>query len=259
MSYYPPQYPQQPNQPYPSNPYQPPTQPQYPTYPSAYGPQPKPMPPMPPQPPKKPGMSTGAIIAWTAIPTSIVLALCIVLELLSTHVANQTAGIFPTATATIAATPAGSHIITGAVFGGTQDAFTAAYGDPQMTGPTAHYSFTLPDGSQGAACFCGTKTGLDGQQHLDFIHVGPDVAQTWSQSQLTTAAKLFMPTDAIYQRTINDPQVGPILVYKSADLAKTFPASEFTDSVSGATLPPGTFSVACSIPGNTDCSIVTGT
>ena len=157
------------------------------------------------------------------------------------------------------ATPTGPHIITEATLGGTQDAFTAKYGAPVTSGPTVDYGFTLADGTGAGVCICGTAAGLDGRQHVEYMKVGPVIGVTWTHATKTAEAKQFMPLDAIYVRTIQDPDVGPILVYTSADLAKTFPASEFTDSAGGPNPPAGTFSVTCQQPGIAFCTIETGT
>jgi hypothetical protein len=164
----------------------------------------------------------------------------------------------PTDTPEPTATPTGPHILTGATLGGTQSAFMAAFGAPVMTATVAHYNFTLPDGTQGNICFCTTATGLDGLQHLDLSGMFPN-GPSWNSVQAQEAVKLFSPPDTVYVKTIPTSEIGPITVYLSADLAKTFPASEFVDSDTQTPLPPGTFSVACQRPGEAGCSIVTGT
>jgi hypothetical protein len=161
---------------------------------------------------------------------------------------------------TMTPAPTGPHIVTGALLGGTQDAFTAAFGPAFTSSPMPpHYQLTLPDGTVAYTCFCNTMAGLDGQQRVDIMSVGPAQGVTWSQATDTEAVAVFLPSDATYVRTIQDPQLGPILVYVSQDLAQTFPESAFYDSNGGPANPLGTLSVLCQQPGISDCSIATGT
>ena len=247
---------------------EPPQPPSHPNW-TRYG-QPSYRPPTPSAPaPKLPRQRyTGWFIGWfivngfifLVVASSIGVLLLIGVLLITSNNINTGPPLgVPYYTPAPTATPTGPQSITGVTLGGIQDAFTAAFGDPVMTGSIPHYQFTLADGTQAGICFCGTSTGLDGQQHLEFMKVGPGPNVTWTLATKNTVVKRFMPPDAVYVRTIQDPDVGPILVYTSADLAKTFPASEFTDSAGGPNPPAGTFSVTCQQPGIADCSVTTGT
>ena len=68
-------------------------------------------------------------------------------------------------------------------------------------------------------------------------------------------AKMFFPPDARHVRDFTDPNIGLFHVYQSADLAATFPASDFYDSNRGGALPAGTFSIVC----GGACSFALGT
>lgn len=225
-------------------------------------PPPEPQPPIPPRPPTPARQSrVGWIIVGAFL--GVVLLCCIGALVLRNVIGTINTGPplqpSPTATApfssTLVLTP---HILTGPTLGGTQDAFTATFGAPVMTGSIPHYRFTL-NGTPGGVCFCGTAAGLDGQQHLEFLKVGPGPGVTWTLGTKTEVVAQFLPLDAVYVRTIQDPTVGPILVYLSPDLAQTFPAAQFTDSGGGPAPPAGTFSVICQQPGVADCTIETGT
>lgn len=178
---------------------------------------------------------------------------------------SQLAPSVRTATATPkpapTATPSGPHIVEAAIIGGTLDDFKARYGTPTYKSTVPWFYYSTPDGLSVGLCFCTTDTGTDGKARLELFGIHPEslVTPTWTEAQGMSAAKALMPPDAVYVRDINDPEVGTIHVYQSADLAATFPAADFYDSNGGGALPPGTFSVACAMPGNPGCSIGTGT
>lgn len=89
---------------------------------------------------------------------------------------------------------------------------------------------------------------------------GPADGASLTAQEANRLAPLFFPPDAKYQHDIHDPDGGTIHVYRSADLAASFPASDFRDSNSGAADPPGTFAVACDQPNvSPGCSLVVGT
>lgn len=247
----------------------------YPQYPPTY-------PPPPPQPPQRPSRwpafaTNQGVLLYIVAPLA---ALLLIFALFATIAAAlqraQTAGTpssqqqptlapyptvtaYPTGTATTAATatPAAP-----AVLGATQDAFTAAYGSPQLLGSVPHYSFTAPDGTTLDLCVCETMTGKDGADHADILSFGPADGSSSSLTveQYTTLAKTFMPADAIYQNDIHDPDVGTLHVYRSATLEVIFPAGNFENTgPSGGLVPPGTFSVNCDNPAVVGCALRIGT
>jgi hypothetical protein len=169
-----------------------------------------------------------------------------------------TVAAFPTVAPT--ATQSGPQLISTAVLGGTRDAFTAAYGAPTFKGPIPWYTYTASDGSTITFCFCSGLDGKDGQQRLGNMGFGPADGASLTAQEANRLTPLFFPPDAKYQHDIHDPDAGTIHVYRSADLAASFPASDFTDSNSGAADPPGTFAVACDQPNvSPGCSLVVGT
>lgn len=142
------------------------------------------------------------------------------------------------------ATPEGPRPLTGATIGGVQDSFTSAFGDRRVQGSASRYSFTTADGLA-AIVQIQTQNGMDRQPHVAFLTEAPNGSGPWTVNQSQAVARLFMPPDTKHVRDFTDPQLGTIQVYQSADLAATFPAADFTDSGTGAALPPGTFGLSC--------------
>lgn len=176
---------------------------------------------------------------------------------------------WPTTTAAPAATitPEGTPLPTDtptssapAVLGATEGAFTAQYGSPELRGPVPWYSITAPDGTQLALCVCDLTAGIDGQDRVDILSFGPASSTNLSPDQAAAVAKSLSPADAVYVDDIQDPDVGTLHVYRSAALATAFPASDFENTgPSGGLVPPGTFIIACEIPGPPGCNLRLGT
>jgi hypothetical protein len=147
-----------------------------------------------------------------------------------------------------------------ASLGGTEDAFTTTYGDPTTYGGAPNYAVTLADGTAVAVALDDIQTGTDGQPRVDQMSVNPADPSAWSDAVAAAVTSRFVPRDAHFVRDIADPNVGTIHVYQSADLARSFPASAFTDSGNnGARLPAGTLGVACDNSAQTGCTITIGT
>ena len=104
-----------------------------------------------------------------------------------------------------------------------------------------------------------TATGTDGHQHLDDMIVLPVNGDTWDNATAQEVVQFLLPTDAVFVRTMQTPDIGPEDLYRSADLAATVPAGEFVDSDGGVAPPRGTLSVAYQKPDVAGCSFITGT
>jgi len=168
-------------------------------------------------------------------------------QLTSSPIVQSTVGppsATDTPTSPPTATPKGPRPLTGATIGGVQDSFTSAFGDPRVQGSASRYSFTTADG-RAAIVQIQTQNGMDRQPHMAFLTEAPNGSGPWTVNQSQAVARLFMPPDTKHVRDFTDPQLGTIQVYQSADLAATFPAADFTDSGTGAALPPGTFGLSC--------------
>jgi hypothetical protein len=170
----------------------------------------------------------------------------------ATATSATTPGATPTATG-----PAG--VITGAYLGGTQDAFTAAYGDPTMPYNVAVYAVLQTDGTNAAASLYGFVAGTDGLQRVDNLAFALNPNNTWTADANYQAARVLFPPDAVFVEDVQDQTLGTVHIYRSASLAASLPASAFANTQGGPTWPPGTFSVACNAPGVQQCTIVTGT
>lgn len=252
---------------YPGGPYQ---QQNYPHYP----PTSPPSPPPPPRPPSRwPAFGTERGILLYVLAPLLAVLLIVLLAVgisaarprafaqtpLPTVAGSPAATITPQGTPLATDTPASAAA--SAVLGATQDAFTAQFGQPQMHGPVPWYSITAADGIQLVICVCDIEAGTDGQGHVGILSVGPtDASASWPESQGIAESKMFFPADAVYVHDIQDPDVGTLHVYRSAQLAATFPASAFANTgPSGGLVPPGTFIIACEIPGPPGCDLRLGT
>ena len=214
-----------------------------------------------PQPPQNPAPRQPARRGWLGGGCGTLLIICAVAAVLGAiHPSGDTASNSTSAYATDTsipptATPKGPHAISGPYLGGTADAFVAAFGQPTDSYGKPYYPFTTSGGLSGGVCFCDAVAGTDGQQRLDILSISvPGI----DYSQAPGILARFLPPDGHSVTTISDPNLGPIRVYQSADLALSFPAAAFTDSNGGGRVPPGTFSVACEQPSQQDCTMVTG-
>jgi hypothetical protein len=122
------------------------------------------------------------------------------------------------------------------------------------------YSVTTPEGDQIVLCFCAVQPGTDGKQRDARVGISAQPGASLTAQALATLLPHYLPPDTKHVRDFTDPQIGLIHVYTSADLAATFPASDFSDSGTGQALPPGTFGVACNQPGapGPGCDVVLG-
>ncbi len=135
--------------------------------------------------------------------------------------------------------------VTHAVLGGTVDSFEATFAHDAMyttAGRARAYTFSV-DGQQ------GTIIAMldDNDSNVRFITLRPadPTAAIWDAKTGQDAVRLFMPTDAHHIKDIQDSLIGTEHVYMSATLAKTFPASSFTDTNSGNRVAVGTFYFNC--------------
>lgn len=199
----------------------------------------------------------GVVVPATPEPTATATFPALTLAPTATALPTATPRPAPTATSQPTATPQGPQIVSGPYLGGTAAAFDAAYGQPTTSYGRSTYTWTTPDGIAIAICYCTTTTGLDGQLRTDTLSLGSTSAGWTHQLALSTFARLF-PPHAIHVSDFIDPQIGPVHVYQSPDLAQTFPASAFKNSGNGSTLPPGTFSVACEDNTYGTCAMVVG-
>lgn len=171
----------------------------------------------------------------------------------------QASGTVPTTapTPTPTPTPKGPHQLTGAVIGGTEQAFTDEYGQPNIVYGITTFSTTAPDGASAVIRLYDFLTGTDGQKRVDLMGIAPAAGGSLSQDEVNALVKQIMPPDSKYVRDVNDPNVGVIHVYQSADLALSMPPAAFGDSNGGPPWPRGTFSVSCDDPSHA-CTIGTG-
>src|SRR5262249_13433384 len=155
--------------------------------------------------------------------------------------------ISPTATTTSSPQP-----VTGTLLGGPVATFDTIYGPPDNTssntgtyyivahvtvgGVSNKYALNLT--VRGDAGTGGKRAGL---LHLEQLGGG----KQWDSATGEALAKVFLPRDAAFQRDLQAPNVGTEHVYQSADLALSFPASNFSDSQTGKVAPPGTFYYSC--------------
>jgi hypothetical protein len=172
---------------------------------------------------------------------------------------------FPSGTATPVPTQPPSPI-NSPTLGGTEDAFTAAYG----TQSNGAWHSTVA--GQAVKIFVDTlqpALTADGQVHIYIVDVTvPDDAlgrETWSLQTANAIAAAFFPSDA---KHLSDgpgsPQGTTDHVSHSDELAATFFAEVFTNEAVSKTYPPGTFHFEChALPANApsygECYISVGT
>lgn len=203
------------------------------------------------------GMFSKTPAALKTIVISVVVLVCAILALIGGQILYATvqSNVHKSRTAVEASGP---QLITSATIGGTQASFVATYGASTF-GSIAQYELFRPNGESILICWCATRSGTDGQPRVATLGLEPTNSTGWNQTMATSMSKPFMPPDAIYERTLQTQDVGAIDIYRSADLAKTFPVSDFYDGGNNnAPLPPGTFSVACNL-NIAGCTIVIGT
>lgn len=155
--------------------------------------------------------------------------------------------IQPTATTSKPAatnTPSGPRPISGALLGAKVSDFTAKFGSPIDTANELRsYQTTI----QGQAAFIRTMLVAPGDSsRVRFIDVnsGQNGAY-WTDATAEAIAKTLAPADAIFVKDLEVADFGTEHVYKSADLAATFPTSSFTDQTTDAAVDPGTFYISC--------------
>jgi hypothetical protein len=202
--------------------------------------------------------------AAVTITVLVVLLVCSVGGLAAAiHTSLSSTVAVPTATAQVvlsspSATP-GPQPLTGAVLGGDRFEFDTLYGYPTSGGGTlaATYDYTAPNGLQ-VELYVDAHPGTDGNPHVMFLHFGPipGSGDTWDLATAQALAATFFPPDAQHLRDVQASN-GLDHIYRSARLAATFPASDFTTDVGSHAVPPGTFDYECfaqnGAPGITDC------
>lgn len=164
--------------------------------------------------------------------------------------ATQQPAIQPTAKPTAQPTQKPTAIpVIHAVLGGTEASFNATFGaDTNTAGRARNYTFSV-DGQQGTALVMLD----DNDSYVRFITLKPvDAGTIWDSTTGQDAVRLFMPIDARHIKDIQDPTIGTEHVYTSSALAKTFPASSFTDVNSGNLVAAGTFYFNCDNGQNQD-------
>ncbi len=120
------------------------------------------------------------------------------------------------------ATPTGPQSITGARLAGCKTRSQPLLVIKTMTGPIPHYQFTLADGTPAGVCFCGTSH-WPRRAAASCPHGRPPRPEYYLDTrdqkhcrEAVHAARCRLRPD--HPR----PDVGPILVYTSADLAIRF-------------------------------------
>jgi len=137
---------------------------------------------------------------------------------------------------TIQPTPLLFHgALRGTMLGGSQDAFTAKYGQPSSTIGEAFFYSNLQVGV------------LKGTQLVFTVLVGAPEHQTWTMATGMVQCASFLPADRERQESFKtfdgNQQDGLAVVYESRALGQVFPASQFTD-INHHLVTPGTFTVA---------------
>jgi hypothetical protein len=141
------------------------------------------------------------------------------------------------------------HPVAGARLGGTEEAFAKAFGAPTVWQGFHYYYTTLkPLGIPITIVIpASSPTGMDGHRRVGTLTVGLSPLGAWSATLAAQLYTPYLPPDAQHVLDFSDPHVGLTHVYRSADLAVTFPAADFRDG-NGNTLPPGTLAVSCDDP-----------
>lgn len=201
--------------------------------------------------------STGTPTASGLAPAAATTTAAASATLTPTASASPATTTTPGATTTASPGPAG--LISGAYLGGTQDAFTAAYGQPSTPYSIPVYAVSQPGGANAAATLYGFTAGTDGLQRVDNLTFTMDANSTWTADANYQAAQAMFPPDAVYVQDVQDPTLGVIHIYRSASLGATLPASAFANAQGGPAWPAGTFSVTCNVPGQQLCTVMTGT
>jgi len=204
-------------------------------------------------------MSTLKISVASAVSRLLLLTVC-VLPALSTACASassaHTSGVIrPTATMTPTLPPFALSCVT---VGSTRDEFARKLGAPIERYSDPWYPVTLPDGTTAYLGFFVEHTGSDGAPHIAGFHVDGPGDTRWSDEQCAAIGRAFVLPDAKQVSHSTTSWSAQVDVYVSADLARTFPASEFKD-VLGDQVAPGTFTVVCPDSAPQDWDIHTGT
>jgi hypothetical protein len=171
-------------------------------------------------------------------------------EWVLTH--TQTRGPTTSATATPFPTfPPGTATpapINAPTLGGTEEAFTAAYG-----GPITPFTWQSTIAGQAVKIVVDAlppNHTTDGQVHIYLVDVPVPVQalgrETWKLATANALAAAFFPSDAKHLRDGPGAQRGETdHIYHSDELAATFHAEVFTNAAGDKTDPPGTFHVEC--------------
>lgn len=140
---------------------------------------------------------------------------------------NQASPSAPTAT---------PNLFAGPVLGGTQDAFTAKYGQPSQDIGNLYFYQNL-------------QVDITSDTHLaDGMLVGVPKGQSWTMTMGTTQCAMFLPKDAVFVKSFPIVDTGTVYdgvakVYTSQALGGVFALDKFTDQQHHQ-ITSGTFTVA---------------
>jgi hypothetical protein len=137
-----------------------------------------------------------------------------------------------------------------AVLGGTAAAFSARYGQPNAHSDPAAGELHFQRYGDSQTDFLVVQLDLfDGTalaQQVYSVTAQAPPQQPWNLSMAQTTCQAFAPADATTIKVIpissTQGIVGVDALYRSPTLARTFPASRFSDAV-GNPVTPGTFDV----------------
>jgi hypothetical protein len=151
----------------------------------------------------------------------------------------------PTPVLSPTATPRVPHVLGDQPFlGGTAAGFTDAYGQPD-TSTSVEDRYVVMIRGQGVQITIDLARGNDGKLHVETVNVAPPQypQQAWNATTTFSFGSIFLPPDAAH---VNDANAGDGVDhhYRSADLAKTFPAADFLDQYGNA-VTPGLFIMHC--------------
>jgi hypothetical protein len=168
---------------------------------------------------------------------------------------EQSAGI----TATAVTTKVPSNTIS-AVLGGSPNAFTAKYGQPNDHSGNGELRFERCNNSKWDQLSLSQISLESKSGPIASIVVLPCPPASWSLAQANAICSAFLPPDAKYQRSVqvaNADKQGPSVdkIYYSATLAHTFAADNFTDN-NDALVQPGLLDVNYFYVSNSDTSHV---
>jgi hypothetical protein len=137
--------------------------------------------------------------------------------------------------------------ITGSTLGGTEHAFTTAYGTPVDTSLLTWRATIAGQPVQIIVDQLQGSDTQDSQPHIYLVDIEAPTGSglTWSASTATSLVAHFFPRDARHISDFQAPTGGTDHVYRSQALAATFDPSKFLVVNGTGTVPPGTFDWIC--------------